>query len=76
MAREDYGKLITPDAKLQRKYFSEMVKLLGVNVKYSWPTHNKQYTLQGELNTDYFGPEVVGCIFEDSPTQQTAKKLG
>lgn len=76
MAREDYGKLITPDAKLQRKYFSEMVKLLGVNVKYQYPTMNKQYNLQGELNTDYSDPEFVGCIFEEHPTQQTTKMLG
>ena len=29
-----YGTLLTPDAKLHRQWFKEMVKLLGINVIY------------------------------------------
>ena len=47
--REDYGLLVNPDIKLQRSYFKEMVKLLGVITKYQVPLSDKKYNLQGEL---------------------------
>lgn len=74
--REDYGKLLMPDITLQRRYFNEMVMLLGVNVQYQSPIENKQYTLQGELETSYTNPVKVGCIFEEHISQSTAKKMG
>ena len=74
--REDYGLLVAPDIKIQRNYFKEMVKLLGVNVQYQFPLNNKSYTLQGELKTNYSDKIKVGCIFEEYMKQDTAKRLG
>ena len=74
--RNSYGSLIRPDTKLHRKWFNEMVKLIGVQVLYMEPLKNKTYNLHGELTSDYKCPIKVGCIFEEHITQKTAKKLG
>ena len=74
--RDDYGKLVNPDIKLQRSYFKEMCKLLGVVTKYQFPLKDKQYTLQGELKSSYSPEERVGSIFEEHVQQKTAKLLG
>lgn len=74
--REDYGLLVNPDIKLQRSYFKEMVKLLGVITKYQVPLSDKKYTLQGELESNYSESINVGCIFEEHIQQNTAKLLG
>ena len=74
-SRNSYGRLITPDIKLHRKWFKEMVRLIGINVVFKAP-NNKVYTTQGEARGDYLAPVLVGCIFEEHPTQQTTKKLG
>lgn len=71
-----YGKLLTPDMKIHRKYFQEMVKLIGIKVVYYAPRTDKHYTIHGELFSNYQEPEVIGCIFEDHPTQQSLKKMG
>lgn len=77
MAREDYGLLVNPDTKIQRMYFKEMVRLLGINTQYQYPLSNKDYNLQGELTCNkYSEPEKVGCIFEEHIQQKTAKLLG
>lgn len=70
-----YGKLLTPDALLYRHYFKEMVKLIGVNVLYYAPKKDKTYTTYTEITSNYEEPIVIGCIFEEHPTQQTLKKL-
>lgn len=76
-SRDSYGLLITPDIKLHRQYFKEMVRLLGVNCIYRAPVvSDKHYTLNGEVETQFQAPQVVGCLFEDHPTQKTTKKLG
>lgn len=72
----NYGILLNQDAKLHRKYFNEMVKLLGIQVGYISPMNNKEYNLQGELESAYNDCIKVGCIFEDHIDQNTAKKLG
>lgn len=74
--RQKYGLLLTPDIKLYRQYFKEMVKLIGVNVWYQAPTKSKNKDLYGELDTKYDKPILVGCIFEEYPDQQTVKKIG
>lgn len=71
-----YGVLLTPDIKLHRLYFDEMVKLLGINVLYYAVNPGKKWTSYTELKTTHQAPEVVGCIFTDHPTQQTMKKMG
>lgn len=72
----DYGLLVKPPLDLQRRNFKEMCRLLGVKVKYRYPLANKQYTLQGELDTDYSLPITVDCVFNEQITQKTSKRLG
>lgn len=72
----NYGLLLTKDIKLHRKYFKEMCKLIGIKVVY-YPTYNKDYTTYTEIiNDKTCKPMVIGCIFEEHPTQQTMKKIG
>lgn len=76
MEETKYGILLNKDIKLHRQYFKEMTKLLGIQVIYRAPRENKHYNGYGELETFYYEPQLVGCIFEEHPTQQTLKKLG
>lgn len=74
---DNYGALLNEtNIKLHRKYFIEMCSLLGIQVFYRAPRENKHYNDYGELDTYYYEPVKIGCIFEDHPTQQTLKKLG
>ena len=74
--RNDYGLLLNKDIKLHRQYFKEMVKLLGINCIYKAPRPSKDYDEHGELDSKYYAPEVVGCIFQEHPDQKTLKKQG
>ena len=72
----DYGLLLNQDAKLHRKWFSEMASLEGVKVKYRVPI-GKHTTLQGEYNQAGFSePIEVNVIFQEHLDQATSKKLG
>lgn len=71
-----YGILLTPDIKLQRNYFKEMVKLLGINVVYRAVKPGKKYTTYAEIDANYEQPLLEGCIFNEHPDQQTLKKMG
>ena len=73
---EKYGLLLNENIKLHRQYFREMVKLLGVYVIYRAPKANKHWTTYGEIESNYEPPLLVGCIFDQHPTQQTLKKIG
>lgn len=64
------------DIELHRKYFKEMTKLLGIQVLYRAPRDSKNWNTYGELDTLYYEPVVVGCIFDEHPTIWTMKKLG
>ena len=72
----DYGLLINKDIKLHRLYFKQMTQLLGINCQYYAPMSNKSFNKLGDLETDYYPPETVGCIFNDHPDQKTLKKMG
>lgn len=72
----NYGKLITKDIKLHRKWFIEMTKLLGINVIYRAPLPGKHFDDHGDLDSKYAPGETVGCIFDDHPDQKTLKKMG
>ena len=74
--RKDYGILITPEIKLHRQYFKEMVKLLGIKCIYRAPLPGKTFDMHGDLDTKYYPGEVVGVIFQDHPDQKTLKKMG
>ena len=71
-----YGILLNPDIKLQRNYFKEMCKLIGINCIYRAVKPGKKYTTYSELNTNFEKPQIIGCIFDEHPTQQTLKKIG
>lgn len=73
---EKFGTLLTPDMKLYRKYFDELVKLQGIKVVYYAPKTDKHYTLHGELFSNYQEPEVIGCIFSEYPDQRSMRKKG
>lgn len=74
---EKYGKLLHEEIKIQRQYFREMVKLLGIYVLYRAPKKNEsKYTTYAEIDVNYELPIKIGCIFDEHPTQQTLKKMG
>ena len=73
----NYGLLLNKkDILLQRKYFEEFVMMLGVKVIHRAPRPDKHYTTYSEIQSNYFEPEAVGCIFDEHPNQRTMKKLG
>lgn len=73
----NYGLLLNQkDILLQRKYFEECVMMLGVKVIHRAPRPDKHYTTYSEIQSNYFEPEAVGCIFDEHPNQRTMKKLG
>lgn len=74
---QNYGNLLhESDIKLHRKWFEEMTKLLGVRVIYRAPREDKHWTTYGEIESNYYEPIIVNCIFEEHPNQWTMKKLG
>lgn len=73
---EKYGRLLTPDAKIQRQYFKELTQLYGIQVIYRAPREGKHYTTYAEIDSNYYEPVLVGCIFDEHPTQKTLKKIG
>lgn len=73
----NYGLLLNKkDILLQRKYFEGCVMMLGVKVIHRAPRPDKHYTTYAEIQSNYFEPEAVGCIFDEHPNQRTMKKLG
>lgn len=73
----NYGLLLhEKDIKLHRKWFEEMCKLIGIKVIYRAPRPDKHYTTYTEIESNYEKPEVISCIFNEHPDQQTLKKLG
>lgn len=73
----NYGLLLNrDDILLQRAYFNELVTLLGVQVKHLAPRPGKSYTTYAQIQSNYFEPEQVGCIFSEHLDQRTMKKLG
>lgn len=72
-----YGLLIkAKDLLLHRNYFNELVKMIGVQTLYRAPRPGKSYTIYSEIDSNYFEPEQVGCIFEEHPNPKTMKTLG
>lgn len=50
--------------------------MIGIKVFYRAPMPDKHYTTFTEIESNYFEPIEVGCIFDEHPTQQTLKKIG
>lgn len=73
---QKYGLLINQNAKLQRQYFREMVKLLGIWVLYRAPLPDKHYTTYAEIDSNYAPPILVGCLFDEYVKQPTTRRKG
>lgn len=76
MDNMNYGILLNRDIKLHRRWFKEMTHLIGINVIYRAPRKDKHWTSYAEIDGNYQDPILVGCIFEEHPTQKTLKKIG
>lgn len=76
MLDSNYGILLNQDIKLQRSYFKQMTKLLGINCIYKSPLKSKEFNQHGDLETHYAKPKLVGVIFDEHPDQKTLKKMG
>lgn len=78
MEQKDTGLVLNQNnLKLQRFYFKQMVRLIGINVLFRAPREgSKEYNDYGELDSFYEAPVPVGCVFVEHPNQYTMKKLG
>lgn len=79
MDNKDTGLLLNKDniVPLQRFYFQQMVRLVGLNVLYRAPKcKDRKYDVYGEMDTFFESPIVVGCIYDEHTDQKTMKKLG
>lgn len=77
MENRDTGLLLNKHNILQqRKWFKEMTSLLGIQAIYRAPKKDKHWDTYGELDAYYEAPIVIGCIFDEHPTQKTMKKMG
>ena len=73
----NYGILLDEKGiKLQRRYFKEMCRLIGAKVIYRACRPDKHWTTYGEIDSNYYAPIQVDCIFNEFPDQRTMKKLG
>lgn len=70
----DYGFLLNLDIKLHRMWFKQMCSMIGINVKYFSVKPGKDWTQRGEIDATYNAPIVIGCVFDEHPTQRTMKK--
>lgn len=72
-----FGILYNKDLLILRKQFKEACRLIGMpNVIYKAPLPGKTFDGHGDLDTDYFPGEQIGCMFHEHPDQQTIKKVG
>lgn len=71
------GVLLNPDnIKLHRFYFKEMCRLIGIKCLYRAPRDDKHYDGYGELDSFFYEPQVIECIYEQNIPQKTMRKLG
>ena len=72
-----YGLLMhEKDLAVHKRYFNEMCHLIGINVVYFEPKPDKHWTSYAEIESNYYPPIIIGCIFNEHPDQRTMKKLG
>ena len=77
MNNKDTGLILNENnIKLQRFYFNQAVKLVGINVIYRAPIEGKKWDNFGEFDSYFQEPEIVGCLFHQHPDQKTLKKIG
>ena len=77
MDKKDGGVLLNGNnIKLNRLYFKQTCKLIGIQVIYRAPMENKTWDGFGELDGSFYPPELIGCLFTEHPNQKTMKKMG
>lgn len=77
MDNNNFGLLLNDkNIKLNRFYFDQMAKMIGVKLIYRAPKPSKDYTTYGEIDTMFEQPVAVWGIYVEHPTQQTMRKLG
>lgn len=69
------GLLNRQDAKIFRKYFSEMVKLIGQSVGYQYIVEKKM-TIHSEDNSTFSMPIRLDVLFDENPSVDTLNTLG
>lgn len=69
------GLLVTRDVLMQRKYFKEMCKLVGISCAYQWVT-KKEFTIHSEKNFEYSQPIRMDIILNENPTIDTLNTYG
>lgn len=69
------GMLIRNEALLQRRYFKEMCKLVGISCAYQWVI-DKEYTIHSEKNFKYSQPIRMNIILNENPTIETLNTYG
>lgn len=74
--KQDYGLLVSPNIKLHRMWFKQMLALHGIYCKYRAPLKNKSYDINADLQTGYKPEIIVGCLFEEHPNQKSLQKAG
>lgn len=67
--------LVRNDTLLQRKYFKEMVRLVGISCAYQWVT-KQEYTIHSEKNFEYSQPIRMDIILDENPTIETLNTYG
>lgn len=69
------GLLNREDSRIFRKYFKEMVKLIGQSVGYQYIVERK-YTIHSEDNSKLSVPVRIDVLFDENPTVDTLNRLG
>lgn len=69
------GLLNRQDARIFRRYFSEMVKLIGQSVGYQYVVEQK-YTIHSEDNSTLSTPIRIDILFDENPQIDTLNRLG
>lgn len=70
------GFLINSDSTIFRDYFKEAAKLLGIQVKYSYPI-DMTFSQYGDEDPRGFSEaKEIDIIFEENPNIRTLKKYG
>ncbi len=71
------GLLIRGKDNLHKKFFKEMAKLLGIEVKYRYFIDNsKHYTIHAEQRGKLSEPVDIDIIFQEYPDQKTLRQHG
>ena len=69
------GLLVQDDSRIFRRYFREMVKLIGIRVSYQFVI-KREMTLHSEDNSKLSQPIELDILFDENPNIDTLNRLG